>query len=102
MNETGNTLTKPNHPLAIVSLVLGILGVIAVLPVIGPIGAIIAGIAAKKEILQNPTQYSGENLAQAGVVLGWIGVALSVLLLTVICLGILFLLPVASLSFPMQ
>lgn len=102
MNETSLIPTKPNHAMAIVSLVLGVLGLIAVLPFIGPIGAVITGNHAKKEIQQNPNQYSGETLAQAGIVLGWIGIALSILILAIICLLLVFLIPVSTISFPMQ
>lgn len=102
MYETSFTPPKPNHHLAIVSLILGILGLIAVLPLIGPIGALIAGRAARKDILQHPEQYSGENLAQAGIILGWIGIAVSIILLSIACLVILLFVPVSSLTFPIQ
>ncbi len=100
MNETNFVPAKPNHAMAIVSLVLGILGLIGALPLIGPIGALIAGQSAKKEIQLHPDAYSGENMAQAGIVLGWIGVAVSVLLIAVVCLALLFFIPVSSISFP--
>jgi len=48
------------------------------------------------EIRQNPTQYSGDNFARAGIILGWIGIALSIIFLTLICLGLLFFIPVTS------
>lgn len=96
MSEMSYTAPKPSHSLAIVSLILGILGLLSVLPVIGPVGALIAGYTARKEIQQHSDQYNGENLAQAGIILGWIGIAVSILLLTVICLGILFFIPVYS------
>lgn len=102
MNETNYAPVKPNHSMAIVSLVLGILGLIGALPLIGPIGALIAGQSAKKDIQLHPEQYSGENFAQAGIVLGWIGIAVSVLMLAVVCLALLFFIPVSSISFPVQ
>ncbi len=96
MNESSYTSSIPNHSLAIVSLVLSILGLIAILPVIGPIGGVITGYMAQREIRQNPTQYSGDNFARAGIILGWIGIALSIIFLTLLCLGLLFFIPVTS------
>lgn len=94
MNEpTPLPVTKPNHSLAIVSLVLGILGLAAILPVIGSIGAVISGRIARREIAENSDQFSGDNLARAGVTLGWIGIGLSVIVLMVICVGVLFFMP---------
>lgn len=96
MNESSYTPGIPNHSLAIVSLVLSILGLIAILPVVGPIGGVITGYKAQQEIRQNPHQYSGDNLARAGIILGWIGIAMSIMFLTLICLGLLFFIPVTS------
>jgi dihydroorotate dehydrogenase len=67
------------HPLAVISLVLSILGFMPVLPVIGFVAGIITGYIARKNIAANPAFYSGDGLAKAGIVLGWIGVALLVL-----------------------
>ncbi len=96
MNDTSMNNNPPNHSLAIVSLVLSILGLIAVLPVAGSIVGVITGNIARREIRQNPNQYSGDNLARAGVILGWIGIALSVMLITILCLGLIFLIPIFS------
>jgi len=94
MNEpTSLPATKPNHSLAIVSLVLGILGLAAVLPVIGSIGALISGRIARREIAENPDQFTGDNLARAGVILGWIGIGLSVIVLIGLCGLVLFFMP---------
>jgi hypothetical protein len=94
MNEpTPLPITKPNHSMAIVSLVLGILGLAVILPVIGSIGAVISGRIARREIAENPDQFSGDNLARAGVTLGWIGIGLSVIVLIVLCAFVLFFMP---------
>ncbi len=79
--------------MAIVSLVPGILGLAVILPVIGSIGAVISGRIARREIAENPDQFNGDNLARAGVTLGWIGIGLSALVLMVICVGVLFFMP---------
>jgi uncharacterized protein DUF4190/zinc ribbon protein len=66
---------------AIASLVLGIAGLI-VLPLIPSIFAITFGHAARREIAQRPGT-GGEGMATAGIVMGWIGVAVGILVLLV-------------------
>jgi len=95
MNEITSQPTRPNHSLAIVSLVLGILGLAVILPVIGSIAAVITGNIAKREIAQSPAQYSGENLAKAGVILGWVGIGLSIIALILLFVALLFFIPLA-------
>jgi hypothetical protein len=84
------------HALAIVSLILSILGLVGVLPLIGSIGGIISGRIAQREILEKPDVHGGEGLARAGIVLGWVGVGLALLLCCVIVAGLLFFVPVRS------
>ena len=62
---------------ATASLVLGIVGLVFC-PLICSVLAIIFGNQAKQEIEGNPG-LGGRGLAQAGVVLGWVGVGLSIL-----------------------
>lgn len=69
--------------LAIASLVSGIAGW-TILPLLGSVLAIFLGYAARKEIRRNPDRLTGEGLAVAGLVLGWIMVGITVLGL---CLG---------------
>jgi hypothetical protein len=66
--------------MAIASLVTGIAGW-TILPFVGSILAIIFGYAARKEIRRRPGELTGEGLAVAGLVMGWLAVALSVLAL---------------------
>jgi len=61
---------------AIVSLIFSILGLVFILPIIGSIVGIIAGNSAKSDIRNRPGQVTGEGLAQAGVIIGWIGLIL--------------------------
>ena len=68
---------------AVASLVLGIAGLF-VFPLVPSILAIVFGSKAREEIRSSPA-VGGESLATAGIVLGWVGVALTVL-------GLLFLL----------
>lgn len=68
----------PTSGMAIASLVLGISG-LTVLPLLGSILALIFGYTARKEIREHPDRVSGDGLAVAGIVLGWISVAIAVL-----------------------
>lgn len=60
---------------AVVALVLGILGITAC-PLILSIAAVIVGSGARKKIRNDPT-LEGDSLARAGVILGWVGIALA-------------------------
>jgi len=68
--------SAPNSTLAIVALVAGILGV-SLFPLIGSLVAVIVGPMAKREIDESGGTLGGENLAQIGIILGWVGLALS-------------------------
>jgi hypothetical protein len=61
---------------AIISLIGGIAGVVQILPVIGPIAAIITGHMAKKEIKNSGGMVTGNGMATAGLVMGYIMVGL--------------------------
>lgn len=101
MNEYPRTTQSSSHPLAIVGLILGILGLIGVLPLVGSIGALIAGNMANKEIREKPSMYSGENFARAGIIMGWIGVALAALACILVALAFLFFIPISGQTMPM-
>ena len=68
----------PTSGMAIASLVLGV-GGLTVVPLVGSILAIIFGYAARNDIRQRPDEVSGEGLAMAGIIMGWIAVGLTVL-----------------------
>jgi Domain of unknown function (DUF4190) len=80
----------PTNTMAILSLVAGIAG-LSVLPFIGSIVAVILGPIAKRDIDASGGAQTGEGLATAGTILGWVGIGLSVLGLCLI--GVLVLLP---------
>jgi hypothetical protein len=71
--QSGKTST-----LALVSLIAGIAG-LTVLPVIGSIVAVITGHMAKGEIRNGGGMVSGDGLATAGLILGYIGLGLTIL-----------------------
>ena len=71
--------------LAVASLVGGILGW-TLMPILGSLVGIVCGHMARGEIRRNP-QLDGDGMAVAGLVLGWVSIAMSVLAL----LAILFI-----------
>lgn len=71
---------------AIAALIMGIAGIV-VFPVIFAPLAIIFGKRAQREIAQDPS-VGGAGMAKAGIVLGWIGVALVVISILII-IGVL-------------
>lgn len=66
---------KPNSTMAIASLVLSILGWTA-LPGIGAIAGVITGHMAKREINESAGALGGEGMANAGLVIGYVNLAL--------------------------
>lgn len=76
--------------MAIISLIASILG-FTLLPTLGSIVAVITGSMAKKEIAQSGGALTGDGMAKAGLILGWIGIILSLIGLCVV--GAIFLLP---------
>jgi hypothetical protein len=75
--------------MAIASLVMGVAGW-TLLPLVGSILAIVFGNMARREIRQRPDELTGDGLAVAGLVLGWLSVGVSILLLCLGGLGICF------------
>lgn len=67
----------PSSTLAIVSLVSAILGFTFV-PVIGGIVALVTGYLARQETRSIPPRASGDGMATAGIVMGWIQLGLLV------------------------
>lgn len=75
-----------NSSLAIWSLVLGILGVALVMACVGPlfaIPAVICGHLALKRIKRSGGALTGEGLAQAGLIVGYVGLAIAVVIVPV-------------------
>ena len=72
-----NLIVLPSSTMATVSLVAGLLGFTFV-PLIGGIVAIVTGYAARKETRAVPPTASGDGMATAGIVMGWIQIGLAV------------------------
>jgi hypothetical protein len=66
----------PTSGLALASLLLGI-GGLTILPLLGSILALVFGYMARNDIRQRPDEVSGNGLAVAGIVMGWIAVGLA-------------------------
>ena len=71
------------EPSAIISLVLGILSV-TIFGILTGIPAVIVGNAARKKIRANPQQLTGEGLATAGIVTGWIRIVTDCILIVIV------------------
>ncbi|MEP7359430.1 MAG: DUF4190 domain-containing protein [Anaerolineales bacterium] len=67
-----------NSTTAIISLIAGIAG-LTIFPIIGSIVAVILGHMAKGEIARSGGTLGGGGAATAGLVLGYVGIGLSVL-----------------------
>jgi Domain of unknown function (DUF4190) len=83
--------------MAIISLIGGITGW-TVLPFLGSIAAIICGHIAKSEIKKSAGTVGGNGMATAGLIMGYLSIALGICL---ICVLIIFpLLGVSLISLP--
>jgi hypothetical protein len=71
--------------LAVASLVLGIAGFV-VCPLVCSVLAIIFGLQAKTKIRQDPS-LQGEGMAQAGFILGIVGLAIGAIVLIIIIIA---------------
>jgi Domain of unknown function (DUF4190) len=73
-----NVPAKPTSTTAIISLVSGILGW-TLLPFLGSVAAIVCGHMARAEIRRSNGMIDGDGMAIAGLILGWLSVALAIL-----------------------
>ncbi len=71
------TIEKPSSRMAIISLIAGALG-LTLFPVAGSIVAVVTGNLARSEIESSDGALGGAGMANAGVILGWVGVGLTV------------------------
>jgi hypothetical protein len=83
------TASLPNSTAALVSLIFGILSWV-MLPIVGPIVAVVAGHMARAEIRSSNGQVGGGGMATAGLILGYLQIALFLLAICAI-VGIGFL-----------
>ena len=88
----------PTSTLAIVSLVAGLLG-FTLFPVVATIVAIVTGHMARKETRSVPPTASGDGLATAGIIMGYVQIGLFVI---GICCFLLYFVFVAGFIFTNQ
>lgn len=72
----------PTSTLATISMIAGILGFL-MFPVIASVVAIWTGYEARKETRSIPPKATGDGMATAGIVMGWIQIGLFVI--TICC-----------------
>ena len=82
-----NATLRQTSSLAVVSLVAGILGW-TLLPLLGSVAAVVTGHMARSEIRRAPERLEGDGLAVAGLVLGYLSIAMAVLVVFAIFLFI--------------
>lgn len=68
--------TLQTSSLAVISLICGIVSWV-LLPVLGSLAAVITGHLARKEIRNAPQRLTGDGMAVAGLVLGYLSLALA-------------------------
>jgi hypothetical protein len=86
VSTTVHPVRQETNGRAIAALVLGIAGLV-IFPFVPSVLAVWLGITGRRQIRRDPTQ-TGEGLATAGLILGWIGVAMSTL--AVLLIGLVF------------
>lgn len=80
--QAGNAVAS-TPGVAVASLVLGLLGLFCFVPIFG-IPAIICGHVARKQINRSSGRLTGGGLALAGLILGYVGIVVSILMLVAI------------------
>lgn len=89
-----NAVYPRTSSLAVVSLIFGVLAWVF-LPFLGALVAVICGHAARSEIRREPPgTIEGDGMALAGLILGWIQLAL-----TIIVIGIIILVVIGAIAF---
>lgn len=83
-----NNNILPSSTMAIISLIAGILG-FTLFPFIASIVAIWTGYEARKETRSVPPKASGDGMATAGIIMGWIQIGLTVV--SICCFAIYFI-----------
>jgi len=79
----GPVVTVNNNGKAVASLVLAIFGLVSC-PIVCSIIALILAYQAKNEIAASGGWQTGESIARAGIIIGWIGIAIYAILILVI------------------
>lgn len=83
---TGTYRSSTTNGMAAASLILGLFGLF-ILVGIGPVLALAFGYQARRQIQESNGAQGGQGMALAGIILGWLGVAFTVLLVISIATG---------------
>jgi len=87
-NDQGEPPVRETSGEAIAALIFGICG-LCILPVIGPMAALILGYHARAEVDRSRGRIGGRGLAVAGIILGWMGLAIAGFWIYVVLFGAL-------------
>lgn len=90
--------SPPSNTLAIISLIASILG-LTFMPTIGSIAGLIMGYIAKRQIEESGGTMGGAGMAKAGIIIGWVGVALFALAMCLILAYFVIVVLIAGGSF---
>lgn len=82
-------ISPPNSGMAIASLIMGIVGFVG-LPLIGSIMAVIFGHIARDEIRRSQGAIAGNGFATAGLILGYVGIGMAVLIVLFVIVLVIF------------
>jgi hypothetical protein len=83
-------ISRPTNGYALASLILGL--ALVYLPCVSPVTSILAVVFGKRgqrEIAESGGRQDGAGLATAGIILGWIGIALTAIGLAVLVVVII-------------
>lgn len=80
------TMVRSNGK-ATAALVLGIIGIF-ICPIVCSVLAIIFGYSARNEIAASGGAQTGESYALAGIILGWVGLAIHAIWLTIVIIAV--------------
>jgi len=83
-----NASQKKNQTLAVTSMVLGILSLVP-FSIVAGIPAVIAGHIARSRIQEAPEQYGGGRLALAGLIMGYVSMAVAAVGLVLLAVSML-------------
>jgi predicted lysophospholipase L1 biosynthesis ABC-type transport system permease subunit len=72
-------MAPPTSGMAVASLISSILG-ITLIPTVGSVIGVILGYVARNQIRDSGGTIGGDGVAKAGIIVGWIGIALGVVL----------------------
>jgi hypothetical protein len=78
---------RPTNGMAITSLIMGIAG-FTFLPALGSILALIFGYIGKGQVARSQGAQDGRGMAIAGIVMGWVGLILTIVFVGLIVVGI--------------